>query len=85
MFQFSAHFQIYLVKNDPTRERLITFFGQFGKVEIFLKGEIDMFCRIVRDQPPIKFVTLSKKIIKRANELVYIGKYNFGSKNYAFV
>ena len=34
-----------------------------------------MFCRIVRDQPPIKFVTLSKKIIKRANELVYIGEF----------
>jgi hypothetical protein len=36
---------------------------------------MDSFLTSVRSQPPTKFVSLSRRILKRANELVFIGKY----------
>ena len=35
---------------------------------------MDRFIQVIQEQPPIKFVTLSKQILKRSNELVYLGK-----------
>ena len=59
---------------DPTKERLISFYYQFGMSQGVLQEDIDNFFTSVKSQPPKKFVSLSKRILKRANELVFIGK-----------
>ena len=59
--------------NDPARERLSSFYSQFGKSQLLLQQDMDMFIVTIHDKPPIKFVTLSKRILKRSQELVFIG------------
>ena len=60
--------------SDPARERLLSFYSQFGQCQNLLQDDMDRFIQVIQEQPPIKFVTLSKQILKRSNELVYLGK-----------
>ena len=62
--------------SDPARERLLSFYSQFGQCQNLLQDDMDRFIQVIQEQPPIKFVTLSKQILKRSNELVYLGKWN---------
>jgi len=74
-------------QTDPTKERLISFYYQFGLSQGVLQEDIDNFFTSVKSQPPKKFVTLSKRILKRANELVFIGKNFckfFSTENFDF-
>jgi len=59
--------------SDPARERLLSFYSQFGQCQNLLQDDMDRFIQVIQEQPPIKFVTLSKQILKRSNELVYLG------------
>ena len=56
------------------KERLISFYYQFGLSQGVLQEDIDSFFSSAKSQPPKKFVILSKRILKRVNELVFLGK-----------
>ena len=75
-FSWKIHFKKFLLDevSDPARERLLSFYSQFGQCQNLLQDDMDRFIQVIQEQPPIKFVTLSKQILKRSNELVYLGK-----------
>ena len=60
-------------QTDPMKERLISFYYQFGLSQGVLQEDIDSFFNSAKSQPPKNFVILSKRILKRVNELVFLG------------
>ena len=64
-FSWKSQFGIFFLDevSDPARERLLSFYSQFGQCQNLLQDDMDRFIQVIQEQPPIKFVTLSKQIL----------------------